>query len=58
MTDITNRVVKICRRLTEIEYQQACGDQSDSYYADLNDEYESLSAELSTLQPAVGMPDE
>jgi len=51
--DITNRFVKICRRIEDIEYILACKDQSDVVAIELCEELESLEAELKTLQPAV-----
>ena len=51
--DITNKVVKICRRITDIEHALACNDQSERKAAELSDELERLELELKTLQPAV-----
>lgn len=51
--DITNRVVKICRRMTEIEYSLACNDQSERKTEELEDEFELLNIELKALQPAI-----
>lgn len=51
--DITNRVVKICRRITDIEHAIACDDQPERKAEELRDELELLEAELATLHPAV-----
>ena len=53
MTDITNRVVKICRRITEIEHALACNDQSEKKIIEFGYELEQLNEELITLRPAI-----
>ena len=50
--DITNRIVKICRRITEIEYYLACNAVSKNEDKDLQTELKTLEIELETLQPA------
>lgn len=51
--DVTNRIVKICRRITDIEHALACNDQPEGKTISLKEELECLEAELKTLQPAV-----
>lgn len=51
--DVTNRIVKLCRRITDIEHALACKDQSERETVELSDELEQLESELKTLQPAI-----
>lgn len=50
--DKTNRVIKICRRIEELEYRIACKDMMDNEEGDARLELAELEAELEDLQPA------
>jgi hypothetical protein len=50
--DVTNRVIKLCRRISDIEYALECDDQGRWVAEDLRYELERLSNELEKLQPA------
>ena len=50
--DITNRCVKICRRIDEIEYILACKDRTPVEEGDLLYEKLGLEQELADLKPA------
>ena len=50
--DITNKIVKICRRITEIEHAIACGDCDRNEAEDMRHELYTLELELEKLQPA------
>jgi len=47
--DITNRIVKICRRITDIEHALECKDQSENKIIELGYELDRLNNELVTL---------
>ncbi len=49
--DKTNRVIKICRRIEEIEFQLACKDMLRRDADDARAELVDLEAELEDLQP-------
>lgn len=50
--DITNEIVKICRRITEIEHSIACGGCDRNEAEDMRHELYTLEIELEKLQPA------
>ena len=50
--DITNKIVKICRRIEEIEDALACGDRDRNEAEDMRHELYTLELELEKLQPA------
>ena len=50
--DKTNRAIKICRRIEELEYQIACKDMMRNEAEDAWLELAELEAELEDLQPA------
>ena len=50
--DKTNRVIKICRRIEELEYWIACKDMMDNEEDEARIELAELEAELEDLQPA------
>lgn len=50
--DKTNRVIKICRRIEELEYQLACKDMMRNDADDARVELAELESELEDLQPA------
>ena len=50
--NITNRIVKICRRIDYIEFMLACKNQKGLIAIDLKKELEQLDEELKTLTPA------
>lgn len=50
--DKTNRVIKICRRIEELEYRLACKDMMRNDADDARIELAELEAELEDLQPA------
>jgi len=50
--DVTNRVVKVCRRIEELEYRLACKDMDAWDSEDARYELEDLEDELETLHPA------
>lgn len=53
--DQTNRTIKVCRRLEEIEFVLSLQEgRSQTELDALRDEREELEAELETLQPANG----
>lgn len=54
--DKTNRIVKICREIEDIEYQLACKDKCVNEEEDLRNRLFDLEEELSTLQPANSPP--
>jgi hypothetical protein len=47
--DITNKIVKICRRITDIEHSLACKDQDERKTEELNEELNKLSFDLDNL---------
>ena len=56
--DKTNRVVRICRRMAEIEDIRAFGDLPVREEEDLSYEYDDLSEELRALRVANNPPTE
>ena len=50
--DVTNSIVKICRRITEIEHAIACDDSGRYGVEDLSNELYELEQALEKLQPA------
>ena len=50
--DITNKIVKICRRIEELEYRLACKDCYMNEAGDMRHELATLELELEKLQPA------
>ena len=50
--DNTNRAVKICRRIVDIEHALACKDQEERKDEELQEELEKLEEELKTLKVA------
>lgn len=50
--DVTSRVIRIHRRLADIEYQLDCNDMSPMKREELLDEQESLESEWDSLDPA------
>lgn len=53
MGDITNRCVKICRRLEEIEFLLSLNEgRNQTEIDELLDEQEALEQELAALKPA------
>lgn len=53
--DKTNRVVKLCRRISEIEAALSAKDQIPNDEDELLYELEELNEELDSLQPAGGV---
>jgi hypothetical protein len=53
MTDVTNRCIKICRRLEELEYILSLNEaRTQTELDELRDEKKQLEIELEELQPA------
>lgn len=53
MNDITNRCIKICRRLDEIEFRLSVHEgRTQTEIDELLDEQEALEQELAALKPA------
>ena len=50
--DVTNEIVKICRRIEELEYSIACGDCDMNVADDMRYELYDLELKLEQLQPA------
>jgi hypothetical protein len=50
--DKTNRAVKVCRRMAEIEELRANGDLSPQTDEELSEEYDNLENELEGLEVA------
>ena len=57
MMDKTNRIIKICRRIEQLEYILACNDRLPSEEQDIYDELSDLEEELDSLQPASAVLD-